>query len=109
AIGAQHPGDTVDQGGFAGAVRADQSEALALAHLQAHVGEGLEAAKALGHVLHLEQRVGHQARSRCTSRRTRPTRPSGARMTKATSTTPTSSRFKAEEMVTVAVCCAVPS
>src|SRR5262249_22632630 len=109
AIGAQHPGDTVNEGGFARTIRPDQAKTLALAHLQTDVGEGLKAAKALGYVLNLEQHISHQARSRCTSRRTSPTRPSGARMTKATRTTPTISRFKAEEMVTVAVCWAAPS
>ena len=35
--------------------------------------------------------------------------PFGAMMTKATSSTPTSSRLTADEMVTVATCCSVPS
>ena len=35
--------------------------------------------------------------------------PFGAMMTKATSSTPTISRLTAEEMVTVATCCSVPS
>src|SRR5262245_59666961 len=109
AISTQRPGDTVDQSGFTGAIWANQAKALTLVHLQTHIGEGMETPKALGDVLHFGQHVGHQARSRRTSRCTRPTRPSGARMTKATRTTPTISRFKAEEMVTVAVCCAVPS
>ncbi len=42
------------------------------------------------------------------SRRTRPRMPSGARTTKATSTTPTMNRFISEEMVTVASCWALP-
>src|SRR5882724_13706325 len=51
AIAAQRPGDTVDEGGFARAVRSNQAKTLALAHLQAHVGEGVKAAKALAHAL----------------------------------------------------------
>ena len=35
--------------------------------------------------------------------------PCGARMTKATSITPTISRFNSDEIVTVAHCCSVPS
>src|SRR5262249_43407890 len=109
AIRPQHTGNAVDQGSPARAVRPNQAQALPLLHLEAHISEGLEAPKALSDMLHRNQCGGHQARTRLTSRRKSPKRPSGARMTKATRTTPTINRFNSEEMVTVASCCAVPS
>ena len=48
AVARQGAGDAVDHGGLAGAVRADQAEALALAEVQADRVERDEAAEALG-------------------------------------------------------------
>src|SRR5262249_58197080 len=44
--GPQIAGDGVERGGLAGAVRADQREHLALAHLEGHVADRDEAAEA---------------------------------------------------------------
>ena len=48
------PVDDVEQGGFAGAVGTDQPQNLPGAQIEGNVGEGLEAAEALGNVLNLE-------------------------------------------------------
>ena len=48
------PVDDVEQGGFAGAVGADESQDLALGQIKGDVGQGLEAAEALGDILNLE-------------------------------------------------------
>src|SRR3990170_2134619 len=107
-VGPERARDAVDERGLARAVGADEPEALPLPHLQAHVGERPEAAEALRHAPNLQQ-GRHQRLLRWNSRRTRPTIPCGASMTKATRTIPTMRRFSSEEMVTVATCWAVPS
>src|SRR4029077_12764594 len=107
AVDGQGTGDAVDQRRLARAVGSDETDALPRLHGQAHLVQRGEAAEALDQSLHLQQRLGHGQCPR--SRRTRPRMPSGARTTKATSTTPTMKRFISEEMVTVASCEAVPS
>src|ERR1039458_1710160 len=99
--------DAIDQRALAGAVRPDQPEPLARLHLEIDAIERDEAAETFADVVDVQQRAhGPLRRKRsCTS----PTRPLGAMMTKATSSRPTISRFTAEEMVTVAICCSEPS
>ena len=46
-VGAGQPGDHVDEGGLAGAVRAQQAEELARRHREAHPGERAQRAEAL--------------------------------------------------------------
>src|SRR5689334_9377267 len=104
----QRATNAVDQGAFAGAVRADQSNTFALLHFQLDVVECHETAEALTDVADVEQRAHLLLRARnrsCTS----PTSPFGAITTKATSRRPTISRFTAEDLVTVAICCSEPS
>ena len=60
AVGAQGAGDAVDQGGLAGAVGADESEALARLHVKVTPVERGEAAEALDHAVDLEEGAGHR-------------------------------------------------
>src|SRR5215471_3909893 len=109
AVVVQYAGQAVDERAFAGAVGSDQAEPLAGFHSKIDAFERDEAAKALAEPAHFEDRFGHQrilARQRvCTS----PTMPLGAMTTKPMSRTPTISRLRAEEIVTVANCWIVPS
>src|SRR2546426_2872466 len=109
AIRWQRAGHTVDERGLPRSVRSDEAEPLARLDVETPPVERGEATEALRQSVDLEQRRGHGRRSRPRTRRARPTIPSGARTTKATSTTPTMNRFISEEIVTVASCCAVPS
>ena len=59
-VGALDAGDDVDEGGLAGAVRADQAADLAGRERDRDAVVGGEAAIALGHALGDEQ-IGHQA------------------------------------------------
>src|SRR6185369_8262339 len=104
--GARH---AIDERRLARAVRADEAQSLARPDLNRDAVERQEAAEALGDAVDLEQRArrGHVRRLR--SFRTRPVSPSGASTTKSTRTTPTIKRFSSDEIVTVAICCAVPS
>ena len=104
----QRAADAIDQRALARAVRADQAEPLARLHLEIDAVERDEAAEALADIVDVQQRAHDCLRARRRSC-TRPTRPLGAMMTKTTSSRPTISRLTAEEMVTVAYCCAVPS
>ena len=49
-----HAGDGFEQRGLAGAVAADERHDLTLAHLQAHVAQGLDAPVAAGEAVNLE-------------------------------------------------------
>src|SRR5262245_29989471 len=99
----------VDERTLARPVGADEPEALAGRHVEVDALERHEAAEALGEPPHLEQRRGHGLpRVRCQSRM-RPMMPLGAMTTNTTSSSPTSRRLTAEEMVTVAICCMEPS
>ncbi len=60
AVDRQHAGDAVDERRLAGAVRADEAEALAGLDRQGHAVQRREAAEALDEPLHLEQRGGHR-------------------------------------------------
>src|SRR5262245_22335747 len=104
----QDAGNAVDQGALAGAVGSDQTDTLARRDREVDAVERDEAAEALAQGADLEQRGhrGPRARRRsCTS----PTMPFGAMITNATRSTPTISRLTADEMVTVAICCRLPS
>src|SRR5215467_3119515 len=105
----QSAANAVHQGAFSRAVRADQPETVARLHFKLNAIERDEASEALADVADM-QKWAHlpllRARRRfCTS----PTRPLGAITTNATSRRPTISRFTAEEIVTVAICCSEPS
>src|SRR5581483_52182 len=78
----ERAGDAIDERGLAGAVRADQAEALALADREAHLGERGEAAEVLGDAAYLQER-SHRLK--------RPSTPSGAATTNTTSSTPITS------------------
>src|SRR5580704_8571142 len=105
----QGAAEAIDQGRLARAVGADQPQPLAARDRQIDAVERDKAAKALAEARDFEQRLRHHAslfrRHDCTS----PTMPLGAMMTNRISNTPTISRFKAEEIVTVANCWIVPS
>src|SRR5580704_1851280 len=105
----QGAAEAIDQGRLARAVGADQAQPLAARDRQVDIVQGDKATKALAEPADLEQRLCHHAslfrRHDCTS----PTMPLGAMMTNRISSTPTISRFKAEEIVTVASCWIVPS
>src|SRR5262249_26217462 len=106
----QSAAQAIDQRRLARAVGADQSDALALRDSEIDAVERDEAAEALAETGHLQQVLGHGQvfflRMRFSIR---PRMPFGAMITKATSSTPTSSRFTADEILTVAHCCSVPS
>src|SRR3981081_4649645 len=99
----------IDERALARAVRSNQADALAFGDVQIDSVERDESAEAFAEAFDLEEGRDHfhpiLRRRGCT----RPTMPFGAMMTKATSSTPTSSRLTADEMVTVATCCSVPS
>src|SRR5262249_24603657 len=106
---AQRPAQAVDERALARSVGADQPDPLARSDREADAFERDEPAEPFAEILDLEQGRAHRsllARSRAS---TRPKRPFGAIITKATSTTPTMSRLTADEMVTVATCWMVPS
>src|SRR5689334_5910273 len=98
---AQRATDAVDQRALAGAVGADQPQPLARRHVDLDGVERDETAEPLAHAGDLQQHAHGRARRRA---RTRPMMPFGARTTNSTSSTPTSSRLRAEEIVTVATC-----
>ncbi len=56
-IGPHDPGEAVDQGGLAGAVRADERGDLAALDREVHLGEGRQAPKVLAEAGDLEQRI----------------------------------------------------
>src|SRR6185503_5801240 len=74
-VGAVRPGDQVEGGALAGAVRTDQPEDLAFVHLEAEIRDRGEPAEALAEVRYLED---------CHS----PTRPRGCTRITATISTP---------------------
>ena len=109
AVVRESPRDAVDERRLARAVRADQSESPARPDPEAHRVEGDESPETLGDRAHVEQgaRWSHGRAPR--HFRTSPTMPSGAAITKNTSSTPTMSRLSSDEMFTVAHCCTEPS
>src|ERR1700719_1453549 len=115
-LGPERAGNAVDQRGLAGAIRADQAEALAGLDIDADIVERGEAAEALCQCIDPQQRKvcraagGHalfSARRRLL--RNSPMMPSGAATTNNTSMTPSTSTFTSEEMVTARSCCVTPS
>ena len=101
-------GDAVEEGGLAGAVGADQPDDLAEADVEADVGVGGEAAEVLGDVLDLEdagmgrsgslgrrgglaggpRRAASRFFTRAIALRSSPRKPSGAKRTTTTTSTP---------------------
>jgi hypothetical protein len=59
AVAPQRARDAVDHGGLAGAVRADQAQALAMVDMQAHGIQRDEAAEPLAERRHLEDALSH--------------------------------------------------
>src|SRR5262245_7337543 len=99
----------VNESALAGPVWADEAEALAGRHVKVDPLERHEAAEALGKPPNFKQRRGHDFLRMCCQSKMRPMIPLGAMTTNTTSSTPTSRRLTAEEMVTVAICCMEPS
>src|SRR5215217_2528877 len=103
----ERTGEAVDEGALAGAVRADEADALARAEGEVDRAQGGEAAEALGDAGRLDDGGrGHRPRLRRCA--TKPPMPFGATVMKTTSSTPTMRRFAADEIVTVANCCSEP-
>src|SRR5262245_56047078 len=71
--------------------------------------EGDETTEPLAQLAYLQQRGGHACDLLLTHFCHNPTMPLGATITNPISSKPTMSRFTAEEIVTVATCCRVPS
>src|SRR5262245_53996779 len=69
-----HPGQELEQGGFAAAARSDDGDELVLGHLEAHAGEGLHqltgpGGEGLAHISKRDAgRPGHAAAQRPTGR-----------------------------------------
>src|SRR5262249_37924526 len=106
-LGAERAGNTVDQRGLAGAVRADEAEALARRNLDTDIVKRGETAKAVGERNDPQQRRrglgGHVSFPSLRLRKilwTSPMMPSGAPTTNSTSITPSTSTFISDEMVT---------
>src|SRR5690242_10728764 len=106
---AKRAADAIDQRAFARAVRRDQAEPLAFRDFYIDFIACDEAAAALAALLYLEEGSGHDFALRPNQFCQTPIMPFGARTTKPTSRQPTIRRLRAEEMVTVATCCSVPS
>src|SRR5689334_4945766 len=100
---AQGAADAVDQGRLARAVGSDQAEPLARLDLEVDLLQRDEAAEALAEALDMEER-GHPL-----FLWNRPMMPCGARITKATSSSPVISTLRAEEIVTLTYCCRPPT
>src|SRR5579862_8690204 len=108
----QRAAKTIDQCRLARTVGPDEAQPLALGDGQVDAFERDEPAKTLAQPPDLQERVaavvGHHASFRRRHDCTSPMRPRGAMMTKKISSSPTISRFSAEEIVTVATCWMVP-
>src|SRR5581483_4165929 len=101
--------------------RPDEADALAFGHAEADAVERDEPAEALAEIGDLEEGGAHEPPALTRRRPTKPTSrpfqyfctrprmPLGAMMTKPVSRRPTINRLTADEMVTVASCCSVPS
>ena len=103
----QRAAQAIHQRRLSGAVRADQSDALARRNAEVNVIERDKAAETLAKSRDLEQGRVHDffRNAFCTT----PTIPFGATITNVTSSRPTISTLTADEIVTVATCCSVPS
>src|SRR4029079_3055735 len=85
------PGEHVEQCRLAGAVRADEPVNLALADRERHVLERLQAAEALGHAAHVEQRSHASSPASSRSRTADRNKPAGRKSMISTSARPKSS------------------
>ena len=87
--GAKTPGDHVEDGRLAGAVRPDQPDDGAFGDVERHAGDRAQAAEGLGDVADLEERHGPQSRfARPSFRASVGQMPCGRNITTARSTTP---------------------
>src|SRR5579875_922206 len=109
AVMAQDAGKAIDQRALARAVRPDQADALAARDRQIDPVERDKPAEALAEPPRLQERFGHHPLRRRRHAVTSPTMPLGAMITKAINSKPTIIRLSADEIVTVASCCTVPS
>src|SRR5262249_19626607 len=91
--------NAVDERALPRAVRADQADAFARPHDEVDAVERRETAEPLDDARDLEQRFAHLSLLRLRHASTQPMMPFGASVTNATSSTPTISRFHAEEIV----------
>src|ERR1700722_6810737 len=98
---AQRAAEAVYERALAGPIGTDQPQALAVRHAQFDIRQRHESTEAFAQTGNRQQSITH-----CLNH---PTMPRGAAMTKPTNSTPTSSNERAEEIVTVATCCSVPS
>src|SRR3984957_9124997 len=91
--------DQVEQGRLAGAVRPDQAEDLALAHLEREVAHGLQAAEALAHLGEREDRR-HSSTRWLRGKRVwmKPIRPEGKNSTMTSSSAPEITSWKCEKV-----------
>src|SRR5262249_8829700 len=104
----QRPANAITQRALARTIGPDQPQPFARLPLEIDAVERHEAAKSLTEFLDLQQRAHFALRARrrsCTS----PTMPLGATITKPINSSPPSSRLTADEIVTLAICCKVPS
>src|SRR5689334_1181208 len=104
----QRSANAIDQRAFAGAIGPDQTEPLARLDLEVDPVECDEASEAFAQALDVQDGAHFALRARKRSW-TSPTIPLGATITKPMSSRPTSSRLTADEIVTLATCCNVPS
>src|SRR6185503_6512192 len=106
AVVVEHARNAVDERGLARAVRADEAKALALRDVDADAVQRRKAAELLGKIFDLQNGIHFLPGKNLLNR---PRIPSGAATTNSTSSTPTTSTFISEEMVTVTICCTLPS
>ena len=64
SLGQQEAVEDIEERGLAGAVRADDAEDLARAHVEAHIGQRLEAEERLGDPAHVHERRARHRRRR---------------------------------------------
>src|SRR3954469_4859011 len=104
----QRPGDAVHERTFAGTVGSDETDPLARLDREIDLGQRHEPIEALAQRSDLEQGSGRHDGT--VERRARsPMMPFGASTTKPTRIAPTIRRLISDEIVTVAICCTVPS
>src|SRR5262249_37496867 len=109
AVVMQCPGKAVDERALAGAVGPDQAKPFAGSDGHVDMVARDKAAKALAEPRDFEDRRRHRRNLARIQPCTSPTMPLGAITTNTISSTPTISRFSADEIVTVASCWIVPS
>jgi hypothetical protein len=87
-IGREEPGEEIERGRLAGAVRADETDHLAFGDVEVERGHGLDTTEALGDAARLEQAHGVVSVRRRNARASRGEAPSGRNSTTAMSSAP---------------------